>query len=105
MENTSSDASATARGDSLNSAPWLSRFRATSRRRSWTARRWPALIRLAAIPPPMPPVPIKPRVPMRPPTRRPSALFDDFIRLDQHRLRYREPKVLRGFEIDQNLEF
>src|SRR5213593_2270461 len=62
MERTTSDASATALGDSLNCAPWLSRLRVTSRLRSLMTKRCPALIRLAAIGPPIPPVPIKPKV-------------------------------------------
>src|ERR1700752_4468639 len=67
IESTISQDSATPLGDSLKTAPWLSSALACSRRKSLTTSLFPALIKLAAMVLPMPPVPMNPRVFISPP--------------------------------------
>src|SRR6516165_5821049 len=57
---TTSDASATARGLSAHTTPFARYGSAAARRRSCTTRSWPAFCRLAAMPEPIMPKPIKP---------------------------------------------
>src|SRR5215472_2702372 len=58
--NTSSAASATARGVSAHAAPRPRHGSAAARRRSCTTRSWPAFCRLAAMPEPIIPNPMNP---------------------------------------------
>src|SRR5918996_2252529 len=67
--------SATALGDTLKIAPWLSTPLHCSRGKSFTTSVLPALIRFAAMPLPMPPVPMKPNVFILPPVTE-SAAFN-----------------------------
>src|SRR5689334_1150749 len=74
IDTTTSDASATSLGDALKSAPWFSSPLACSRRKSLTTSLFPALIKFAAIPLPMPPVPMNPKVFISPPEQGQSRI-------------------------------